>query len=76
MAWIALTRRTRVVDGVVTDVDPQDHHRAIWNSQNPEKRVDAIVSRMTSTRAWIARRRRGFIEGAPATKTEGVDLRS
>ena len=50
-AWIAQLHpeNATVVDGVVTDVDPRffsegSDHRAIWNSQNPEKRVDAIVS--------------------------------
>ena len=50
-AWIAQLHpeNATVVDGIVTDVDPRffsegSDHRAIWNSQNPEKRVDAIVS--------------------------------
>ena len=50
-AWIAQLHpeNATVIDGIVTDVDPRffsegSDHRAIWNSQNPEKRVDAIVS--------------------------------
>ena len=50
-AWIAQLHpeNATVVDGIVTDVDPRffsegSDHRAIWNAQNPEKRVDAIVS--------------------------------
>ena len=50
-AWIAQLHpeNATVIDGVVTDVDPRffsegSDHRAIWNAQNPEKRVDAIVS--------------------------------
>ena len=82
-AWIAQLHpeNATVVDGVVTDVDPRffsegSDHRAIWNAQNPEKRVDAIVSlddkyaRLDRAATLVQRIYRGAQRGRPAAASD------